>query len=254
MRAADALPLAWSALVGAGLWHRRPRPTRRLSLIDGGPTTASALGRLGAALRRAVGLPPDDVVAPAVGATTVAALAALVVLPPLAPLVGVVGAASVPALRRRRTRRAAEGWAEALPDAVDLFGIALGSGLTVPLALPIVAPRAPPPLGPALVEADVRFRHGEPLERSLGRLVDRSPAVRPLVTVLVAAHADGVPVADALARLADEQRTARRRAAEARARQVPIRMLFPLVGCTLPAFVLVTVVPPVVSALADLGV
>jgi len=78
--------------------------------------------------------------------------------------------------------------------------------------------------------------------------------VRPLVTVLVAAHADGVPVADALARLADEQRTARRRAAEARARQVPIRMLFPLVGCTLPAFVLVTVVPPVVSALADLGV
>jgi Flp pilus assembly protein TadB len=247
------LPLAWSALVAAALWARRPRRVRR----PGGPSPAvappSLVARIGAALRRAVGLPPDDAVAPIVGAAAVASAVALVLLPVLAPVVGVVGAAAVPAERRRLQRRASEGWAEALPDAVDLFALALGSGLTVPHALPIVAPRAPPPLGAALAEADDRFRHGEPLERSLGRIVERAPAVRPLVGVLVAAHCDGAPVAEALTRLADEQRTARRRVAEARARQIPVRMLFPLVGCTLPAFVLVTVVPHVVAALSDLG-
>ncbi len=253
MTAADVLPLAWAALVGAGLWLCRPRRVRRVPGCGPASGSSSVVGRLGAALRRAVGLPPDEVAAPVVGATVVAALAAVVVLPPLAPLVAVVGAAAVPAARRRRARRAVEGWADALPDAVDLFGIALGSGLTVPLALAVVAPRAPPPLGPSLAEAEVRFRHGEPLERSLARIVDQAPVVRPLVNVLVAAHCDGAPVADALVRLGEEQRVVRRRAAEARARQVPIRMLFPLVGCTLPAFVLVTVVPPVVSALADLG-
>ena len=253
MTALDVLPLAWAALVAAALWCRRPRRVRRLAGRGAASGSASVVGRLGASLRRAVGLPPDEVAAPLVGVTALSALVALVLLPMLAPLVVVAGAASVPSARRRRARRAVEGWAGSLPDAVDLFGIALGSGLTVPMALSVVAPRAPPPLGPALVEAEVRFRHGEPLERALGRLGDQAPVVRPLVNVLLAAHCDGAPVADALVRLGDEQRSVRRRAAEARARQVPIRMLFPLVGCTLPAFVLVTVVPPVASALADLG-
>jgi Flp pilus assembly protein TadB len=250
--ASDLLPLAWAALVGAAIWARRPRRVRRVVESGPAPPVDRVASRLGATLRRGVGLPADDAVAPIVGATAVAVVVALVVLPPSAPLVAVLGAAAAPVARRRRERRDVDGWADSLPDAVDLFGIALGSGLTVPQSLPIVAPRAPPPLGPALAEAHERFRHGEPLDRALARIVDQAPVARPLVSVLVAGHCDGVPVADALARLADEQRTSRRRAAEARARQVPVRMLFPLVGCTLPAFVLVTVVPPVVSALADL--
>ena len=45
------------------------------------------------------------------------------------------------------------------------------------------------------------------------------------------------------ARLAAEARLERRRAAEATARRVPVKLLFPLVLCTLPAFALLTVVP-----------
>ena len=142
--------------------------------------------------------------------------------------------------------------ADALPDAVDLVGMALASGLTVPAALHLVAPRLAAPIGPALVEADVRSRHGEPLDESLGRVVAAHPVAGPLLRLLVAAHRDGTPVAEPLARLADEQRLARRRLAEARARQVPVRLLFPLVCCTLPAFGLLTVVPPVIVALGDL--
>jgi Flp pilus assembly protein TadB len=251
--AADLLPLGWAALVAAALWRRRPSRVRPLAAGRTGPRSAAiVVAPLGARLRRVVGLPPDALADVVVGATAVATLGALVLLAPLVPLVVVLGAAALPAGRRRRARLASAGWVDALPDAVDLFGIALGSGLTVPAALSVVAPRAPPPLGPALAEAELRFRHGEPLDRALVRIADGAPAVGPLLRVLVAAHRDGAPVAEALVRLGDEQRSARRRAAEARARRVPVRMLFPLVGCTLPAFVLVTVVPPVASALAEL--
>lgn len=180
------------------------------------------------------------------------ALVALVVVPALAPVPLVVALGGLRWSARQRRRAEAEAWRDALPDAVDLFAVALGGGVTVPVALPIVASRAPPPVGPALAEAHRRTSHGEPLADSLGRVADAASATRPLVAVLVAAHHDGVPVADAMARLAADERAARRRAVEARARRVPVRMLFPLVLCTLPAFVLITVVPPVLAAFADL--
>ena len=57
----------------------------------------------------------------------------------------------------------------------------------------------------------------------------------------------GAAVDDALARLAAESRRDLRRRAEARARTVPVRLLFPLVFLVLPAFGLLTVVPAVAA-------
>ena len=51
----------------------------------------------------------------------------------------------------------------------------------------------------------------------------------------------------ALERLAVEERTPLRRRAEARARKVPVRLLFPLVFLVLPAFGLLTVVPALLA-------
>jgi hypothetical protein len=51
-----------------------------------------------------------------------------------------------------------------------------------------------------------------------------------------------------LARLAVEERARLRRRAEAEARTVPVRLLFPLVFLVLPAFGLLTVVPTLVSS------
>jgi tight adherence protein C len=62
----------------------------------------------------------------------------------------------------------------------------------------------------------------------------------------------GVPVGPVLARLAEEDRTALRRAAEAHARRIPVRLLFPLVFLVLPAFVLLTVVPGLAASLGRL--
>jgi hypothetical protein len=64
-----------------------------------------------------------------------------------------------------------------------------------------------------------------------------------LLTVLDASVDDGVGSAAALHAAAGDIRLAQRRAREADIAALPVRMLFPLVVCILPAFVLLTLVP-----------
>src|SRR6476659_3357569 len=59
----------------------------------------------------------------------------------------------------------------------------------------------------------------------------------------------GTPLAESLRRRADEVREARRAAAAERARKASVKMLFPLVFMILPAFLLLTVVPVLLSTL-----
>ena len=58
----------------------------------------------------------------------------------------------------------------------------------------------------------------------------------------------GLPIDAVAERLEGELAERRRRVLETRIRQLPVRLLFPLVLCVLPAFVLVGVVPVVVAA------
>ena len=76
--------------------------------------------------------------------------------------------------------------------------------------------------------------------------------VHPLVTVLVSAERYGTALLPALDRLAIEARFDRRRHAEEAARRVPVKLLFPLVLCILPAFGALTVAPLLAGALGSL--
>jgi Flp pilus assembly protein TadB len=73
-----------------------------------------------------------------------------------------------------------------------------------------------------------------------------------LADTLSAADRDGLPLAPVLERLSVEARAQRRRDADARARQLPVRLAFPLVVCSLPAFVLLAVTPMLIAALSAL--
>ena len=180
-------------------------------------------------------------------------LVVLLIVPVLVPVPVAAGALGPRLARRRAAEAERRAWADALPDAVDLLALGLGSGLAVAPALALAAPRTPAPLGPALARAYERVIHGAPLAEALELVAVRGPTSRPLVALLVASHRDGAPVVEPLTRLAGDLRADRRRAVEARARQVPVRLLFPLVLCSLPAFVLLAIVPSVVAAVADLG-
>ena len=60
------------------------------------------------------------------------------------------------------------------------------------------------------------------------------------------------PVAPALERVAFDARADRRRGAEEAARRVPVKLLFPLVACILPAFAALTVLPLLAGTLGSL--
>jgi Flp pilus assembly protein TadB len=219
-------------VAGAG-----PVPSRG---AGGWPRSAEVVGRLG-------------VPAPALAGLLALALAAGLVLPPL----GLAVLATPFTVRWRRARRAraarSRALAVALPEAVDLLLLASGAGLSLPLALPLVAERAPEPVGGALraVESACAAGSGraDALLGHVGALGDPAAA---LAHVLVDHLRYGVPLVPGLERAALELRLARRRRAEEEARKLPVRLLAPLLTCVLPAFVLLSVVPLLVAALRSL--
>ena len=95
-------------------------------------------------------------------------------------------------------------------------------------------------------------RSGVSFEAALDDAARSTPALRPVADALLASDRLGAPVGPVLARLAEEERTALRRRAEANARRIPVRLLFPLVFLVLPAFVLLTVVPGLAAGLGRL--
>ena len=79
------------------------------------------------------------------------------------------------------------------------------------------------------------------------------PSARGIVDALSSGERYGHPLGPALERLGDDARATRRRLAEAEARRLPVRLSFPLVCCTLPSFVLLTIAPLLAGAFSSLS-
>ena len=238
------------AVVAAGL---AGRVVAAVLLPAPAPARIDALRRPG---RRAP--PPGR--RPVAGPRRTRILAALVVVGVLVePVLTVAGVGAVVLARRwrrLRTRRAIgpAGSVEAdLPDLVDLLRLTVGAGLTVPTALPLLARWGPPSMGGALAGAVRTLDAGTPTLEVLAAVGDAwgEPA-QPLVRALSDHVRHGTSLGPTLDRLGSDARGRRRRAAETRARQLPVLLLFPLVLCTLPAFGLLTVAPIVAGTLRSL--
>lgn len=168
-----------------------------------------------------------------------------------------IGSPSAGARRRRSTRRSQRRQLDqCLPDLLDLFVVTVRSGVLPREALEETG-RALTDVHPMLADAvrgvTLRCHRGERFVEALHHLVDRlGPELVTFVAVVASTERDGLPLAPSLERLADEARQHRRRAAETAARELPVRLSFPLVLCTLPSFVLVAIVPLLVGALSSL--
>jgi hypothetical protein len=165
-------------------------------------------------------------------------------------------AAVVRVVRSLRARRGTRGddaaLARELPVAIDLLGVAVGAGCTPYLAVEVAARWSPAAVAAAFDDVLRSCSLGLDFESALDATARATPRLRPLADALLASDRLGVPVGPVLGRLAAEDRIALRRAAEAHARRIPVRLLFPLVFLVLPAFVLLTVVPGLASGLGRL--
>ncbi|MBW3615151.1 MAG: type II secretion system F family protein [Actinobacteria bacterium] len=141
-----------------------------------------------------------------------------------------------------------------MPDVVDLLSVAVAAGLNVRLAVSAVVEAAPPgPLVDALGHVLKEVDAGSRLADALARIPDHlGEPTRPVVAALVDGERYGTPVAGALAQVAAEARRWRQRQAEEAARRVPVKLLFPLVTCILPAFGLLAVAPLIAGGLRAL--
>lgn len=154
--------------------------------------------------------------------------------------------------RRLQRRREAEVIRE-LPDSVDLLVLSVSAGLTVPLAMGAVAERSDGVVAEAFSWALSRSQLGVPLADALESVPGEfGEPLRQLVRPLVVCQRYGSELLPALETLAVEVRRQRRHRAEVMARRLPVKLLFPLVLCILPAFALLTVVPVIASSLQDI--
>ena len=148
--------------------------------------------------------------------------------------------------RRRREQLEAE-----TPHVVDLLAACLSVGTAPLTALEEIAGATSPVMATelrALVRGVQLAAPGVDAWRPLAS----HPQLGPVGRSLSRAVESGASVADALERLADDLRRDQRAVLEGRARTVGVTSALPLGLCLLPAFVLVGVVPLVVSAVPPL--
>jgi Flp pilus assembly protein TadB len=79
------------------------------------------------------------------------------------------------------------------------------------------------------------------------------PRAQALVDGLIDTERDGLPPGRLFERLAADAHTQRRREAEARIRSLPVRLTLPLVGCILPAYVMLAVIPLLASQFSSVN-
>lgn len=140
--------------------------------------------------------------------------------------------------------------ADELASLLDAVVVGLEAGLTFAQALSALVARAPElarlPDARRLL-ADLALGRGS--RAALAAFGRRGPEEARVAALVDAASRFGAPLADLLVAQADALRLAERRRAEARARRLPVLMLFPLTFCVLPALLVVFLGPPLLSLL-----
>jgi Flp pilus assembly protein TadB len=248
-------PLASGAIVR----DRTPAIRNVLEVVGGWPilrrirlsrTTTTRLDRSG------TGRSEREVVASKTLLAAAAMLAGSAIAGPVLGAPAAVVAWRVPdlALARlaRRTSAAAD---REIPVLLDLLAVATSSGLPPQLAFRRAVEAATGPLADELRSvldaSDLGGRWRDELIVVGDRLA--LPDLQRLLGALARTDSLGSSLAEEIEHLASDVREVRRAAAAQRARAAPVKMLFPLVFLVLPAFLLLTVVPVLLTTVRSIA-
>jgi tight adherence protein C len=149
-------------------------------------------------------------------------------------------------LQRRRQARALH---DEVPQLLDLLAAGSTAGLSAERSFREAISCLRGPLAEDLADVIRRVDLGAPWRSEIASYVERTgdPDLVRTMTVLARSEALGVSLRDATRDLAETVRDAHRSETLGRARSAPVKMLFPLVFMILPAFLLLTVVPVLIT-------
>jgi tight adherence protein C len=134
-------------------------------------------------------------------------------------------------------------------DIVDQLTICVEAGLGFDAALAQVATTTEGPLTEELRHTMSDIQAGVPRAQALRALADRAQIVeiRQVVTALLQAQKHGVPLAETLRIQSAEMRIKRKQRTEEKAAKLTVKMLFPIVVCFMPVFLIITVFPSILT-------
>jgi len=170
---------------------------------------------------------------------------------PLALLLG--GRIRLLAAARADARRRRAMDAE-IPQLLDLLAAGSAAGLSAVAGLQRSVSVLRGPLGTELRTSLEAVDLGARWREELAAVTERLglPDLRRAVAVLTRTETLGTSLTDATKELAAEMRRSRSSAVAERARAAPVKMLFPLVFLVLPAFLLLTVVPVLLTTVQSI--
>lgn len=134
-------------------------------------------------------------------------------------------------------------------DIIDQLTICVEAGLGFDAALARVATTTEGALTDELRHTISDIQAGVPRAQALRALSDRAQIVeiRQLVTALLQAQKHGVPLAETLRIQSAEMRLKRTQRTEEKAAKLTVKMLFPIIVCFVPVFMIIAVVPALLS-------
>lgn len=147
-----------------------------------------------------------------------------------------------------KIRRRQENLDRALPDIIDLFVISMEAGLSLNAALQRVTEEVRKvyrDFSDELQIASGELRAGVSWDEAFDNLAKRTDvqSIRSMVGLMIQSNKLGTSIGDALRHHADFIRTQRILLAEERAAKLPVKMIFPLIFCIMPAIMIVVAGP-----------
>ncbi len=234
----DALPAAvvaalavWLVLAPPAQQLRRLAPSERFAL------PSFLTGRPGAPplrQRSAVGVAAGLVLSLVIGG-------------PLGVLAGAVaGAGTTVAMGYLAPKTDVDDLVRELPDALEFLAVCLEAGLPMSRAVETVADVSPEATAQVLRQVEAHLLLGRAGALAWDELRDH-PAWGPAAADIARAERSGTSLIGVLRVHAQDARTQRHELASKKARTVGVKSVVPLMACFLPAFILVGVVPILLS-------
>jgi tight adherence protein C len=160
-------------------------------------------------------------------------------------LMGFVGFVVPDSLLNRRVEERQREILRTLSDTLDLLTISVEAGLSLNAAIAQVVQNVPGVLSAEFARMLQEIQLGVPRADAFRNLAERTDVeeLNAFALAMIQADVFGVSIASVLRTQAQQLRIKRRQRAEAKAQQTPVKIVFPLILCILPALFIVIVGP-----------